>query len=48
MKTRTEDNPNAELMLRKRTAIVDASRQSFLEGGYAQTSMDRIAAAGFR
>ena len=45
MKTWTEDNPKAGLMLRKRTAIVDAARQSFLEGGYAQTSMDRIAEA---
>ncbi len=44
MKTWSEDNPKAELMLRKRTAIVDAARQSFLAGGYAQTSMDRIAA----
>ena len=43
MKTWTEDNPKAELMLRKRTAIVEAAKQSFLEGGYAQTSMDRIA-----
>jgi TetR/AcrR family transcriptional repressor of mexJK operon len=45
MKTWTEDNPKADLMLRKRTAIVDAARHSFLEGGYAQTSMDRIAEA---
>jgi AcrR family transcriptional regulator len=45
MKTWTEDNPKADLMLRKRTAIVHAARKSFLEGGYAQTSMDRIAAA---
>ncbi|HEY0306554.1 MAG TPA: TetR/AcrR family transcriptional regulator [Acidobacteriaceae bacterium] len=45
MKTWTEDNPKADLMLRKRTAIVEAARHSFLEGGYAQTSMDRIAEA---
>jgi AcrR family transcriptional regulator len=43
MKTWTEDNPKAGLMLRKRMAIVEAARHSFLEGGYAQTSMDRIA-----
>jgi AcrR family transcriptional regulator len=43
MKTWADDNPKAGLMLRKRTAIVDAARQCFLDGGYAQTSMDRIA-----
>jgi AcrR family transcriptional regulator len=45
VKTWTDDNPKAELMLRKRTAIVDAARRCFLDGGYAQTSMDRIAQA---
>jgi AcrR family transcriptional regulator len=30
-------------MERKRAAIVDAARQLFLAGGYAQTSMDRVA-----
>jgi TetR/AcrR family transcriptional repressor of mexJK operon len=45
MKTWSNDNPKADLMLRKRTAIIGAARQSFLEGGYVQTSMDRIAAA---
>jgi AcrR family transcriptional regulator len=45
MKTWNDDNPKASLMKRKRAAIVDAARQAFLEGGYAQTSMDRIAAA---
>src|ERR1700681_1120502 len=44
MKTWTADNPKASLMKRKRGAIVDAARQAFLENGYAQTSMDRIAA----
>jgi len=43
MKTWTEDNPKAGLMQRKRTAIIDAARRSFLDSGYAQTSMDRIA-----
>ena len=45
MKTWTEDNPKASLMNRKRAAIVDAARKAFLEGGYAETSMDRIASA---
>jgi len=44
MKTWTADNPKASLMKRKRGAIVDAARQAFLKDGYAQTSMDRIAA----
>ena len=30
-------------MERKRAAIVAAARQAFLENGYAQASMDRIA-----
>lgn len=45
MKTWADDNPKASLMGRKRAAIVEAARQAFLESGYAQTSMDRIAAA---
>jgi TetR/AcrR family transcriptional repressor of mexJK operon len=45
LKTWTADNPKASLMERKRAAIVDAARRSFLESGYASTSMDRIAAA---
>jgi AcrR family transcriptional regulator len=43
MKTWSADNPKASLMKRKRGVIVDAARQAFLEDGYAQTSMDRIA-----
>src|SRR5258708_12083440 len=43
MKTWSADNPKASLMKRKRGAIVEAARQAFLENGYAQTSMDRIA-----
>jgi AcrR family transcriptional regulator len=43
MKTWADDNPKASLMKRKRAAIVNAARQAFLEGGYAETSMDRIA-----
>jgi AcrR family transcriptional regulator len=38
-------DPKASLMSRKRFAIVRAARQTFLEGGYAQTSMDSIAKA---
>jgi TetR/AcrR family transcriptional repressor of mexJK operon len=43
VKTWSDDNPKAALMERKRAAIVDAARQLFLAGGYAQTSMDRVA-----
>src|SRR5260221_9507728 len=43
MKTWSADNPKASLMKRKRGAIVEAARQAFLQNGYAQTSMDRIA-----
>src|ERR1700730_8637611 len=38
-------NSKAGLMKRKRSAIVEAAREAFLESGYAETSMDRIAAA---
>jgi TetR/AcrR family transcriptional repressor of mexJK operon len=44
MKTWSTDNPKAGLMARKRVAIVDAAREAFLETGYAETSMNRIAA----
>jgi AcrR family transcriptional regulator len=39
----SEDNPKAALMEQKRIAIVAAARRAFLDGGYAQTSMDGIA-----
>jgi len=39
----SEDNPKAALMEQKRSAIVAAARQAFLDSGYAQTSMDGIA-----
>jgi AcrR family transcriptional regulator len=39
----SEDNPKAALMEQKRTAIVAAARQAFLESGYSQASMDGIA-----
>jgi AcrR family transcriptional regulator len=32
-------------MFRKRSLIIDAARQAFLSGGYAETSMDSIAGA---
>ena len=43
MKQWSEDNPQAALMERKRTSIVAAAKQSFLDSGYSQTSMDGIA-----
>jgi len=43
MKQWSENNPKAALMEQKRTAIVAAARQSFLDSGYSQTSMDGIA-----
>jgi len=43
MKKWSKDNPKAALMERKRTAIVAAARESFLESGYSQASMDGIA-----
>jgi TetR/AcrR family transcriptional repressor of mexJK operon len=43
MKQWSENNPRAALMEQKRTAIVAAARQTFLENGYSQTSMDGIA-----
>jgi AcrR family transcriptional regulator len=38
-----EDDPKASLMERKRALIVQAAREAFLTGGYADTSMDSIA-----
>ncbi len=46
MKKWSDDNPKAALMERKRAAIVAAARQAFLENGYAEASMDRIAESG--
>jgi AcrR family transcriptional regulator len=43
LKTWEDDNPKASLMKRKRTLIVNAAREAFLTGGYADTSMDSIA-----
>ena len=44
-KTWSTDNPKAALMARKRAAIVDAALKAFLEAGYAEASVNRIAAA---
>jgi AcrR family transcriptional regulator len=43
MRKWSADNPKAALMEQKRTAIVAAARESFLESGYSQASMDGIA-----
>jgi AcrR family transcriptional regulator len=45
MKKWSVDNPKAALMEQKRTTIVAAARESFLESGYSQASMDGIAKA---
>jgi AcrR family transcriptional regulator len=44
-KTWSADNPKAALMARKRAVIVDAALKAFLEAGYAEASVNRIAAA---
>jgi TetR/AcrR family transcriptional repressor of mexJK operon len=41
----TADNPKAALMARKRAVIVEAARLAFLDKGYAESSMGRIAEA---
>lgn len=43
VKTWSDDNPKAALMSRKRTMIVDAALRAFLESGYAESSVNRIA-----
>lgn len=45
MKQWSADNPKASLMERKRALIVDAAQQAFLDKGYAESSMGRIAEA---
>ena len=44
-KTWSADNPKAALMTRKRAAIVGAAREAFLRTGYAEASVNHIAAA---
>src|SRR5712672_2196003 len=43
-KTWSVDNPKAALMARKRAVIVDAALKAFLEAGYAEASVNQIAA----
>jgi AcrR family transcriptional regulator len=43
LKTWQDNDPKASLMKRKRDLIVNAAREAFLNGGYADTSMDSIA-----
>ncbi len=43
VKTWSDDDPKAALMARKRTLIVDAALQAFLEHGYAESSVNKIA-----
>jgi AcrR family transcriptional regulator len=45
VKTWSADNPKAALMGRKRAAIVGAATDAFLERGYAEASVNQIAAA---
>lgn len=45
MKQWSPDHPKAKLMDRKRKAILDAARGTFLEAGYGGTSMESIARA---
>jgi len=45
VKTWSADNPKAALMARKRAAIVDAALQAFLGAGYAEASVNAIAAS---
>jgi AcrR family transcriptional regulator len=44
MKDVPTDHPKSKLMTRKRAAILDAARETFLLDGYERTSMERIAA----
>ena len=43
-KTWSADNPKAALMARKRAVIVDAALKAFLDAGYAEASVNQIAA----
>ena len=45
VKTWSADNPKAALMARKRAAIVDAALAAFLGAGYAEASVNAIAAS---
>ncbi len=43
IKTWSQDDPKAGLMTRKRALIVDAALKAFLDRGYAESSVNRIA-----
>ena len=45
MKAWSDDHPKAQLMGRKRAAIIDAARSAFLNVGYDGSSMETIATA---
>jgi AcrR family transcriptional regulator len=45
VKTWSEDDPKAGLMARKRRQIVDAALEAFLDHGYAESSVNKIAEA---
>jgi AcrR family transcriptional regulator len=45
MKRWSANNPKAPMMERKRAAIVAAARETFLQNGYSEASMDGIAEA---
>jgi AcrR family transcriptional regulator len=44
VKTWSADNPKAALMARKRAVIVEAALKAFLDAGYAEASVNQIAA----
>lgn len=43
MKIWSVDNPKAGMMLEKRNAIIEAAGKVFLDSGYAESSMNRVA-----
>ncbi len=45
VRTWTPDDPKAGLMARKRNQIIEAASAAFLEAGYAEASVNKIAAA---
>jgi AcrR family transcriptional regulator len=45
VKTWSADDPKAALMARKRAQLVEAALKAFLEAGYAEASVNQIAAA---
>jgi AcrR family transcriptional regulator len=44
-KTWSADNPKAALMARKRAVLIEAALKAFLDAGYAEASVNHIAAA---